>query len=58
MGTSLDVFNLLESGSLGWMISNGPGDPSAMTDTIALVRDIIALGQPVFGICLGQEFDA
>ena len=45
-------------GPSGWMISNGPGDPSAMPDTIALIRDIIALGQPVFGICLGHQLIA
>lgn len=42
----------------GWMISNGPGDPSAMPDTIELIRSIIALGQPVFGICLGHQLIA
>lgn len=39
----------------GFMISNGPGDPGAMTDTINLVRDIIETGRPVFGICLGHQ---
>ncbi|MAC17392.1 MAG: carbamoyl phosphate synthase small subunit [Flavobacteriales bacterium] len=53
MGTSLDEMKAWNPD--GWMISNGPGDPSAMTDTIALVRDIIALEQPVFGICLGHQ---
>ena len=42
----------------GWMISNGPGDPSAMKDTIALIQSIIALEQPVFGICLGHQLIA
>lgn len=42
----------------GWMISNGPGDPSAMKDTIALIDSIIDLGQPVFGICLGHQLIA
>jgi carbamoyl-phosphate synthase small subunit len=42
----------------GWMISNGPGDPSAMPDTVALIKDIVALGQPVFGICLGHQLIA
>lgn len=45
-------------GPTGWMISNGPGDPSAMPDTIGMVGDIIALGQPVFGICLGHQLIA
>ena len=53
MGTSLEEMTAWKPS--GWMISNGPGDPSAMTDTIALVKQIIALGQPVFGICLGHQ---
>jgi carbamoyl-phosphate synthase small subunit len=45
-------------GPTGWMISNGPGDPSAMKETISLIQDIIALDQPVFGICLGHQLIA
>lgn len=39
----------------GFMLSNGPGDPSAMPETIQLVTDIINTGLPVFGICLGHQ---
>jgi carbamoyl-phosphate synthase small subunit len=39
----------------GFMISNGPGDPGVMSDTIQLVKDIIETGAPVFGICLGHQ---
>lgn len=39
----------------GYMLSNGPGDPSAMPNSIALVKDIVALNRPVFGICLGHQ---
>lgn len=39
----------------GYMLSNGPGDPSAMSQSIQLVKDIIALNRPVFGICLGHQ---
>ncbi|MEM9053172.1 MAG: glutamine-hydrolyzing carbamoyl-phosphate synthase small subunit, partial [Bacteroidota bacterium] len=38
-----------------YMISNGPGDPSAMPGTINLVKEIIELDKPVFGICLGHQ---
>ncbi len=38
-----------------YMISNGPGDPAAMSDTIELVKEIVDLGKPVFGICLGHQ---
>jgi len=35
-------------------ISNGPGDPACVTETISTVKDII--GEiPVFGICMGNQ---
>lgn len=39
----------------GFMLSNGPGDPSVMKDEIALVKQIVETGKPVFGICLGHQ---
>jgi carbamoyl-phosphate synthase small subunit len=39
----------------GFMLSNGPGDPSAMPEEIALVKTIVDSGKPVFGICLGHQ---
>ena len=39
----------------GIMLSNGPGDPSAMPETIELVRSIVQTGKTVFGICLGHQ---
>jgi carbamoyl-phosphate synthase small subunit len=39
----------------GYMLSNGPGDPSVMHQSIALVASIVAGGRPVFGICLGHQ---
>ena len=39
----------------GFMLSNGPGDPSVMTESIALVKEIAADNKPVFGICLGHQ---
>lgn len=39
----------------GFMLSNGPGDPSVMKEEIALVKTIIDSGIPVFGICLGHQ---
>lgn len=39
----------------GFMLSNGPGDPSVMTKQIEIVGQIAAAGQPVFGICLGHQ---
>ena len=38
----------------GVFISNGPGDPEDVPETIAAVKDIIGR-YPVFGICLGHQ---
>jgi len=42
----------------GFMLSNGPGDPSAMHSTVNLVKEIVNSGKPVFGICLGHQIFA
>ncbi len=39
----------------GVFISNGPGDPAAVTRTIATVRELTADATPLFGICLGHQ---
>lgn len=39
----------------GYMLSNGPGDPSAMPGSIELVQSIVKLNKPIFGICLGHQ---
>lgn len=39
----------------GYMLSNGPGDPSVMDSSIALVGEIVKLNKPIFGICLGHQ---
>lgn len=39
----------------GYMLSNGPGDPSAMPVAIKLVQEVLAQDKPVFGICLGHQ---
>lgn len=42
----------------GIMFSNGPGDPSVMTDTIELTKKLLNTGLPCFGICLGHQIIA
>jgi carbamoyl-phosphate synthase small subunit len=42
----------------GIMLSNGPGDPAAMPTQIDLVRELVALNLPIFGICLGHQIFA
>lgn len=39
----------------GFFLSNGPGDPETMTQTVALVREILNREIPVFGICFGHQ---
>ena len=39
----------------GVFLSNGPGDPATMTETIELVRAILAQEIPIFGICFGHQ---
>lgn len=39
----------------GVFLSNGPGDPATMTETIELVRQVLAEEIPVFGICFGHQ---
>ncbi len=42
----------------GVFLSNGPGDPAAVTYAIDAIRDLLEAGVPVFGICLGHQLMA
>lgn len=39
----------------GFMLSNGPGDPSVMPKVVGTVKEILNSGIPTFGICLGHQ---
>jgi carbamoyl-phosphate synthase small subunit len=40
----------------GVFLSNGPGDPAATgAYAVPAIRDVMAAGKPVFGICLGHQ---
>ncbi len=40
----------------GIFLSNGPGDPAATGEyAVPVLRDLIASGKPIFGICLGHQ---
>lgn len=52
---NVDVEEIIAWNPDGIMLSNGPGDPSAMPVTVQKVRDLLALDKPVFGICLGHQ---
>ena len=61
-GCSVRVFpwnvsaeEVLEWSPDGIMLSNGPGDPSAMKSVIAEVEKLVESELPIFGICLGHQ---
>ena len=39
----------------GVFLSNGPGDPATMTETVNLVRELLIEEIPIFGICFGHQ---
>jgi carbamoyl-phosphate synthase small subunit len=39
----------------GVFLSNGPGDPAALTYAVRNARDLVKADVPVFGICLGHQ---
>jgi carbamoyl-phosphate synthase small subunit len=39
----------------GIFLSNGPGDPAAVTYAVTACRTLVESGRPVFGICLGHQ---
>jgi carbamoyl-phosphate synthase small subunit len=39
----------------GFFLSNGPGDPAAMSYAVDTTRAILETNKPVFGICLGHQ---
>ena len=45
----------LALGADGFFLSNGPGDPAAVSYGVVAARELCASGKPVFGICLGHQ---
>lgn len=39
----------------GVFLSNGPGDPAAADHIVAVTRDVLGAGIPLFGICFGNQ---
>jgi carbamoyl-phosphate synthase small subunit len=39
----------------GILLSNGPGDPEPCDYAIRAIRELLAAGIPIFGICLGHQ---
>ncbi|MDH3297795.1 MAG: glutamine-hydrolyzing carbamoyl-phosphate synthase small subunit [Gemmatimonadota bacterium] len=55
---SSTVADVLSTNPAGLFVSNGPGDPEAVTGVGAVIREIAEAGLPVFGICLGCQLVA
>ena len=48
--------DVLERKPDGIFLSNGPGDPAATGKyAVPVIRELVASGKPVFGICLGHQ---
>jgi carbamoyl-phosphate synthase small subunit len=52
---NVDSATILKGDYDGVCLSNGPGDPNAVTYTIATIRDLVKEEMPLFGICLGHQ---
>lgn len=39
----------------GVFLSNGPGDPEPCDYAVSAIRSLLAVGMPLFGICLGHQ---
>ncbi len=56
MPSTVTLEEILEQKPDGIFLSNGPGDPDAVRDTIAMLKQLIKREeQPIFGICLGNQ---
>ena len=56
--TLADVMAVGEDGPDGLFFSNGPGDPAATTDQVAVLDAALGAGLPYFGICFGNQLFA
>jgi len=53
---STPAAEVLERAPAGVFLSNGPGDPAAVTYGVALARELIAAERfPIYGVCLGHQ---
>ena len=52
---STTIEQILEYNPDGIFLSNGPGDPAAVTEGIAITQELLKLQKPTFGICMGHQ---
>jgi len=50
-----DLEAVLALGPDGVLVSNGPGDPDPLHDTVELIRGLLEQQVPLVGICLGHQ---
>jgi carbamoyl-phosphate synthase small subunit len=48
-------YNFLNETYDGILISNGPGDPTQVMETVGYVKKALTGDKPIFGICLGNQ---
>ncbi len=54
-GSTTSAHDILALNPDGIFLSNGPGDPAAVTGGIATIRELTQTDLPLFGICLGHQ---
>jgi carbamoyl-phosphate synthase small subunit len=47
--------DILKTNPDGIFLSNGPGDPAALSYLTPVIQELVDSGKPVFGICLGHQ---
>lgn len=52
---NISTSQLLSYNPTAIVLSNGPGDPQAMSDAIQMVKTLLKTDIPMFGICLGCQ---
>jgi carbamoyl-phosphate synthase small subunit len=52
--SSTSAHEIRDLGPDGVFLSNGPGDPAALGDIVAVVGELVGV-VPIFGICLGHQ---
>ena len=51
----VDLDSVMRHRPQGVVLSNGPGDPSRLPGQVRLARQLLELGVPILGICLGHQ---
>jgi carbamoyl-phosphate synthase small subunit len=53
--SSVTFEQVIELNPDGVFLSNGPGDPATADHIVAVTRDVLGAGLPLFGICFGNQ---